>query len=192
MSLPRAVTPCSAHAVYLRSAPDRGGGGDVHSPGQVGGCGGDLHPFVETKANAARLGPPWGGRRHIAVALSAAACRAGSSVYFTSLDDMVRQLKPSRQQACSALRRGLDHPYLEHDLQRMGQVFGDKSSPPPTSLPSNVTWTQPALQRPPPRPASWSGEHDHDAFTAFRSQPERRVMGPWVGPTQHLPRAHGC
>ncbi|MFG2235824.1 IS21-like element helper ATPase IstB [Streptomyces sp. NPDC048723] len=49
--------------------------------------------FVEAKANAALLGPPGVGKTHIAVALSVAACRAGFSVYFTSLDDMVRQLK---------------------------------------------------------------------------------------------------
>jgi DNA replication protein DnaC len=49
--------------------------------------------FVEVKANAALLGPPGVGKTHIAVALAVAACRAGYSVYFTSLDDMVRNLK---------------------------------------------------------------------------------------------------
>jgi len=49
--------------------------------------------FVEAKANAALLGPPGVGKTHIAVALAVAACRAGYSIYFTSLDDMVRQLK---------------------------------------------------------------------------------------------------
>lgn len=49
--------------------------------------------FVQTKANVALLGPPGVGKTHIAVALAVAACRAGFSVYFTSLDDMVRQLK---------------------------------------------------------------------------------------------------
>ncbi len=39
------------------------------------------------------LGPPGVGKTHIAVALSVAACRAGFSVYFTTLDDMVRRLK---------------------------------------------------------------------------------------------------
>ncbi|SEQ96087.1 ATP-binding protein [Streptomyces radiopugnans] len=47
--------------------------------------------FVDGKANAALLGPPGVGKTHIAVAL--AACRAGYSIYFTSLDDMVRHLK---------------------------------------------------------------------------------------------------
>ncbi|MFI8106538.1 ATP-binding protein [Streptomyces sp. NPDC086023] len=33
------------------------------------------------------------GKTHIAIALAVAACRAGFTIYFTSLDDMVRQLK---------------------------------------------------------------------------------------------------
>ncbi len=33
------------------------------------------------------------GKTHIAVALAVAACRAGFSIYFTTLDDMVRHLK---------------------------------------------------------------------------------------------------
>jgi DNA replication protein DnaC len=49
--------------------------------------------FVEGKANAALLGPPGVGKTHLAAALAVAACRAGYSVYFTTLDDMVRQLK---------------------------------------------------------------------------------------------------
>ena len=49
--------------------------------------------FVEAKANVTLLGPPGVGKTHIAVALAVAACRAGYSVHFTTLDDMVRQLK---------------------------------------------------------------------------------------------------
>lgn len=49
--------------------------------------------FVGGKANAALLGPPGVGKTHIAVALAVAACRAGCSIYFTSFDDMVRNLK---------------------------------------------------------------------------------------------------
>lgn len=43
----------------------------------------------EGKANAALLGPPGVGKTHIAVAVAVAACRAGYSIYFTSLDDNV-------------------------------------------------------------------------------------------------------
>src|SRR2546421_386050 len=49
--------------------------------------------FVQAKANVALLGPPGVGKTHIAVALAVAACRAGFTVYFTTLDDMVRHLK---------------------------------------------------------------------------------------------------
>ncbi len=54
--------------------------------------------FVEEKANVALLGPPGVGKTHIAVALAVAACRAGYSIYFTSLDDMVRHLKAAEDQ----------------------------------------------------------------------------------------------
>ncbi len=43
--------------------------------------------------NVALLGPPGTGKTHIAVALAVAACQAGYSIYFTSLDDCVRQLR---------------------------------------------------------------------------------------------------
>ncbi|KWX00836.1 IstB domain protein ATP-binding protein [Carbonactinospora thermoautotrophica] len=49
--------------------------------------------FVEAKANVALLGPPGVGKTHLAVALAVAACKAGYSLSFTGLDDMVRQLK---------------------------------------------------------------------------------------------------
>jgi DNA replication protein DnaC len=48
--------------------------------------------FVDNHGNVALLGPPGVGKTHLAVALAVAACRAGYSIYFTSLDDMVRQL----------------------------------------------------------------------------------------------------
>ncbi|MGP3965734.1 ATP-binding protein [Nonomuraea sp. 3N208] len=39
------------------------------------------------------LGPPGVGKTMLAIGLAVAACRAGYTVYFTTLDDMVRQLK---------------------------------------------------------------------------------------------------
>jgi DNA replication protein DnaC len=49
--------------------------------------------FVEQKANAIFLGPPGTGKTHLAVALAIAACQRGFSIYFTTLDDLVQQLK---------------------------------------------------------------------------------------------------
>ena len=49
--------------------------------------------FVETRANVAFLGPPGVGKTMLAVGLAIAACQAGHSVYFTTLDDLVRNLK---------------------------------------------------------------------------------------------------
>ena len=49
--------------------------------------------FVGQKGNVCLLGPPGVGKTHIAVGLAIAACQAVYSVYFTSLDDMVRNLR---------------------------------------------------------------------------------------------------
>lgn len=49
--------------------------------------------FVRAKSNIALLGPPGVGKTMLAVALAVAACQAGFSIYFTSLDDLVRKLR---------------------------------------------------------------------------------------------------
>jgi DNA replication protein DnaC len=49
--------------------------------------------FVTAKANAVLLGPPGVGKTHLAVALGLAACQAGHSIYYTTLDDMVARLR---------------------------------------------------------------------------------------------------
>jgi DNA replication protein DnaC len=51
-----------------------------------------LH-FVDAKSNVALLGPPGVGKTMIAVGLAVAVCQAGYSIYFTSLDDLVRRLR---------------------------------------------------------------------------------------------------
>lgn len=49
--------------------------------------------FVSGGGNVAFLGPPGVGKTMLAVALAVAACQAGFSIYFTTLDDMVRNLR---------------------------------------------------------------------------------------------------
>ena len=49
--------------------------------------------FIAQAANIALLGPPGTGKTHLACALAVAACAAGKSVYFTTLDDMIRKLR---------------------------------------------------------------------------------------------------
>jgi len=55
--------------------------------------------FVSSGANVALLGPPGVGKTMLAVALAVAACQAGFSIYFTTLDDMVRNLREAEATA---------------------------------------------------------------------------------------------
>lgn len=49
--------------------------------------------FVRTRSNVVFLGPPGVGKTMLAVALAVTACQAGFSIYFTTLDDLVRRLR---------------------------------------------------------------------------------------------------
>jgi DNA replication protein DnaC len=49
--------------------------------------------FVQDRSNVVFLGPPGVGKTMLAVALAVAACQAGFSIYYTTLDDLIRQLK---------------------------------------------------------------------------------------------------
>jgi DNA replication protein DnaC len=49
--------------------------------------------FLQRKENIVLLGPPGVGKTHLAIALAVCACQHGTSVYFTSLDQMIRALR---------------------------------------------------------------------------------------------------
>lgn len=49
--------------------------------------------FIAAKANVVLLGPPGVGKTMLAVGLAITACQAGYSIYFTTLDDLIRQLR---------------------------------------------------------------------------------------------------
>ncbi len=49
--------------------------------------------FIEAHGNVVLLGPPGVGKTMLAVGLAIAACQAGYSIYFTTLDDLIRNLR---------------------------------------------------------------------------------------------------
>ena len=77
--------------------------------------------FVEAKANVCFLGPPGVGKTMLAVGLAIAACQAGYSVYFTTLDDLVRNLKEA--EAAGRFAKKLpDLPQTRRPGRRRGRV----------------------------------------------------------------------
>jgi len=89
--------------------------------------------FIDKRSNIALLGPPGVGKTMIAVVLAVAACQAGYSIYFTSLDDLVRRLRAAEatgrfnRQLAAYLRPGVlvvdGVGYLPLDRAEANMVF---------------------------------------------------------------------
>jgi DNA replication protein DnaC len=75
--------------------------------------------FIDAKANVCLLGPPGVGKTMLAVGLAIAACQAGYSIYFTTLDDLVRNL--SDAEATGRFRKKLQ-TYLKPALLVVDEV----------------------------------------------------------------------
>jgi DNA replication protein DnaC len=75
--------------------------------------------FIEAKANLALLGPPGTGKTHLACSLAVTACQAAYSVYYTTLDDMIRRLRAA--EASARLTRQL-HAYSRPALLVIDEV----------------------------------------------------------------------
>lgn len=70
--------------------------------------------FIERRVSSLILGPPGVGKTHIAVALAMQALRAGYLVRYTTLDDLVRELRQADQ--LGSLRNKLAHYQRPHLL----------------------------------------------------------------------------
>jgi DNA replication protein DnaC len=53
--------------------------------------------FMERKENVMFLGPPGVGKTHLSVALAIKACHSGSTIYFTTMADLIHKLRVDRE-----------------------------------------------------------------------------------------------
>jgi DNA replication protein DnaC len=70
--------------------------------------------FIQNKVSSLILGPPGVGKTHIAVGVAMQALRAGYLVRYTTLDDIVRELRQADQ--LGTLRQKLSHYQRPHVL----------------------------------------------------------------------------
>jgi len=58
--------------------------------------------FVREKGSVIFPGPPGAGKTHLAVSLALKACRAGMSIYFTAMEDLIGKLKKTMRPVAGA------------------------------------------------------------------------------------------
>lgn len=68
--------------------------------------------FIRRCENVILLGPPGVGKTHIAIALGVEAIKQGYQVYFTTIDEIVRKIKTTKEDNFLKKLRKYIHPHL--------------------------------------------------------------------------------
>jgi DNA replication protein DnaC len=74
--------------------------------------------FIRQNGNIIFLGPPGVGKTHLAVSLALKACQAGISIYFTTMEELIKKLKKDHQ----AGRPGKGRGYYKSSLVIVDEV----------------------------------------------------------------------
>src|SRR5690606_6033565 len=65
--------------------------------------------FIERKENVIFLGPPGGGKTHLAISLAIAAAQSGRRVYYSTLSDLITSLEEAQTACHPRLYRRQNH-----------------------------------------------------------------------------------
>ena len=74
--------------------------------------------FIRQNGNIIFLGPPGVGKTHLAVSLALKACQAGISIYFTTMEDLIKKLRKDHE----AGRPGKGRGYYKSSLVIVDEV----------------------------------------------------------------------